>query len=217
MNINLSCFFSKVKTYFVSALIIVCISSVTAANASSIRQVHMDDMLKTAKLIFQGQVIKSEARWTDDGSTIKTYIVFDVEDVISGEYQKSQLTLSFEGGTVDQDSVTIAGMNAPQLGEKGIYFIENLEDSFINPIMGWSQGHFLLEKNVTGEEIVLTQNGMNVVDMSQQSQFSANERAIELSTSGVADGITASTANTSTAMTSKHFKQIIKLRLQNLK
>ncbi len=187
----------------------------TAANASSIRQLHMDDMLKTAELIFEGQVIKSEARWLENRSTIKTFVVFEISDVISGEYSERQLTLSFEGGTVDQDSVTISGTNIPNLGEKGIYFIEKLDRSFINPIVGWSQGHFLLSKNKNDEEIVLTQTGMNVVNMSEQSEFDSKTTA-EISTSGVAGGITASNTDTSTAMTSKHFKQILKLRLRAL-
>lgn len=212
---KLNLIFYKPVIYLITAFIL-CINGIGAANASSIRQIHMDEMLKTAELIFEGKVIKSEARWLANGITIKTFIVFEVEEVISGEYSDSQLTLSFEGGTVAEDTVQISDLNMPELGEKGIYFIEQLDRSSINPIVGWSQGHFLLKPNSSGEQTVLTQSGMFVTNMAQQLP-NIEKRTVEINTNGIASGVTASKTNADTVMTAKDFKQTLRLRLQELK
>jgi len=172
----------------------------------------MDEMLTTAELIFEGRVLASEARWLTDGSTIKTFVLFEVQEIVSGDYSEKTLTLSFEGGTVGDDSISIAGISVPTVGEKGIYFVEKLGLSFINPIVGWSQGHFLLKDDGTGKEIVTTQNEISVIDMDVKSVIS-DETPDSVSTSGIADGIQVSKSGASSAMTSTSFKQALKQRL----
>ena len=186
-----------------------------AAHATTILQVHMDSMLKTAQLVFSGRVLSSEARWLEDGSTIKTFIVFDVQEIISGNYSEDELTLSFEGGTVAEDTIEISGMTMPKLGEKGIYFVENIDRPLVNPIVGWSQGHFLIKNNEAGEEIVLTQNELGVTKMELQSP-TAQQNSNEINITGIADGITAS-KTTNTAMSAERFKQNLLLRLKQIK
>ena len=172
----------------------------------------MDEMLTTAELIFEGRVLASEARWLADGSTIKTFVLFEVQDIVSGDYSDKTLTLSFEGGTVGDDSISIAGINLPTVGEKGIYFVEKLGLSFINPIVGWSQGHFLLKNDGSGKEIVTTQNEILVIDMDVKSVIN-DETPDSVSTSGIANGIQVSKSGSNSAMTSTNFKQALKQRL----
>jgi len=144
-----------------SLVLLIFLNVIASANATSIRQLDMNDMLETAELVFEGRVLKSEARRTRNSSTIKTFILFEVDEVISGDYSKDTLLLSFEGGTVDGETVEIQGLRTPEVGEKGIYFIESLSRSLVNPIVGWSQGHFLLKSDDVGNDTVMTEGGMS--------------------------------------------------------
>jgi hypothetical protein len=47
-------------------------------------------------------------------------------------------------------------MQMPETGERGIYFVENLNVQQIHPLCGWQQGHCLVipEKN-TGQDVVI--------------------------------------------------------------
>jgi len=172
----------------------------------------MSDMLETAELVFEGRVLKSEARRTRNSSTIKTFILFEVDEVIFGDYSKDTLLLSFEGGTVDGETVEIQGLRTPEVGEKGIYFIESLSRSLVNPIVGWSQGHFLLKSDDVGNDTVMTEGGMHVVDIDEESSDLAQSKT-EIS-AGVVNGIKVNRSVTKPGMTSERFKQVLKRRMQ---
>ena len=49
------------------------------------------------------------------------------------------------GGEVDERSLWVAESNIPKVGEHGVYFVESLEGFYVNPILGWAQGHFLIQ------------------------------------------------------------------------
>lgn len=51
----------------------------------------------------------------------------------------------------------------PKLGERGIYFVESLSQQNINPLMGWSQGHFLIESDALQTDRVMTDNHLPVL------------------------------------------------------
>ena len=52
--------------------------------------------------------------------------------------------------------MSISDMKVPQVGERGIYFVESLERSQVHPLYGWSQGHFIVEMDDTGADRVMT-------------------------------------------------------------
>ena len=79
-----------------SLVLLILLNVIASANATSIRQLDMSDMLETAELVFEGRVLKSEARRDRTGSTIKTFILFEVDEVISGGYSKLSKSVSFE-------------------------------------------------------------------------------------------------------------------------
>lgn len=195
-----------------SLVLLIFLNVIASANATSIRQLDMNDMLETAELVFEGRVLKSEARRTRNSSTIKTFILFEVDEVISGDYSKDTLLLSFEGGTVDGETVEIQGLRTPEVGEKGIYFIESLSRSLVNPIVGWSQGHFLLKSDDVGNDTVMTEGGMHVVDIDEESSDLAQSKT-EIS-AGVVNGIKVNRSATQLGMTSERFKQVLKRRMQ---
>jgi hypothetical protein len=127
-------------------------------HATTVLQVDMEQLLNDAAVIFEGEVIASEAKWNVDNSYISTWVTFRVDDVLKGELPSATITQSFAGGTVDGTTLQVSGMVYPQVGEMGIYFIENPERQQVNPIVGWSQGHFKVKKDEYGVERMLTES-----------------------------------------------------------
>ena len=184
--------------------------------ASSIRQMHMDDMLTTAELVFQGTVVKSEARLSANGRFIKTYIEFEVVDVISGDYQQSTLELSFVGGTVGDRTMEAEGSRHPQVNESGIYFVESVSRSLVNPLVGWSQGHFLVEEDDAGNKMVMTNSKQPVTGVLNKQTTITRSAALSSQLSrGVVSGVSTD-ATKSSPMTATNFKQALRSRIKQL-
>ena len=48
------------------------------------------------------------------------------------------------GGAFNGQIVQVSGMRVPEMNEQGIYFVESMSRDLINPLIGWSQGHFII-------------------------------------------------------------------------
>ena len=134
-------------------------------NASSIKQVGINELIEQSELVFEGRVISSDARWNDTKTLIKTFVTFEVDEVISGDYQLKAIELSFVGGRIGNNNVEAKGLRQPAVGEKGIYFVHSLTQQLVNPLVGWSQGQFLLKKNELGKDIVMTDSEHPVIGL----------------------------------------------------
>jgi len=190
------------------------------ANASSIKQVNLNQLIEQSEFVFEGRVVSSDPRWNDAKTLIKTFITFEVDEVIAGDYQQSTLELSFVGGTIGKDNVEAEGLRQPVVGEKGIYFVHSLTRNLVNPLVGWSQGQFLLEKDNQGNDVVMTDSHHPVIGLSANTKNSVSvaTRSEPLS-EGVASDVIVSkekSANDS-AMNAIEFKKALKARMQSLK
>ena len=147
--------------------------------ASTIMQIDMDTMLEQSAMVFEGQVTASQAKWNADNTSIYTEVVFRVDDVIKGDYSESAISLRFAGGVVGDTGLKVSAMVYPKLGERGIYFVESLAKQNINPLMGWSQGHFLIEKDAQQAERITTDNHIPVlgVELGSLLQIPASRNA----------------------------------------
>jgi hypothetical protein len=146
--------------------------------------VSLDEMLNNSEFVFEGRVINIESRMTQNGSRIHTYVVFDILEIIKGEYPNDQIELSFAGGTVNGMTLSVSEMHMPEVDEKGIYFVEALSRTQVHPLYGWSQGHLLIIKDTAGVERVTTQQMQPVMAVgpaikSSQKQLSSGA-AVEL-------------------------------------
>lgn len=119
-----------------------------SSQATTVAELHFADVVANAELVFEGRVSGVEARQTGP-RMIKTLVTFEVLDVIKGQTSESELTLSFMGGRVGQRQLQIADMQVPAIGESGIYFVESLQKDLVHPLVGWSQGHFLINATKT--------------------------------------------------------------------
>ena len=152
-----------------------CLLVFSQASATTIRGMDIDKVAADAEFVFEGEVINTETRQDSNNGNISTYVTFQVNDVIKGDYSGDSLELKFMGGIFEGEIVQVSGMRIPELSEQGIYFVESLSRDLINPLIGWSQGHFLIvddngtrRMSTTGNQPVLEVQGSFVYSKQHQ-------------------------------------------------
>lgn len=146
--------------------------SIGDLSATTIRGMDIDRVARDAELIFEGEVIQHDSQINSGTGIIDTYVTFAVTDVLKGDYSSEQLELKFTGGTHEGQSVQVSGLKIPAVGEQGIYFVESVTRSLINPLLGWSQGHFIISE-LDGERTVNTANEEPVIEVMPVSNIPA--------------------------------------------
>ena len=122
-------------------LLMIALVEVQLASAATILSIGSIDLVKKSEVIFEATVIDSRTEQSPNGS-IHTFVNFEIVEIIAGELiDEKQATLRFTGGTVGDLTLDV-GARIPKLGEHGIYFVESMSLPLINPLFGWSQGHF---------------------------------------------------------------------------
>lgn len=188
------------------ALLLVSVLT-TQVRATTIAQLDFSDVLATAELVFEGRVVHMEARETGP-RTIHTFVRFEILDVLKGNYSDSELELKYLGGQVGTRQLEVQSMQIPQLGEHGFYFVESLQTPMVHPLVGWSQGHFLIEEDVASQQRVFTADQQAVSDI--VSTPVANTPAI-LGHDGSSRGVVVQGLSApAPAMTSERFRQIVR-------
>lgn len=181
----------------------------TTAGATTIAQLDFSDVLASAELVFEGRVVHVEAQQTGPRS-IHTVVRFEVLDVLKGEYADAELELTYLGGQVGTRQLNVESMQIPQLSEHGFYFVESLQAPMVHPLVGWSQGHFLIETDAGNQERIYTAAQQAVSDISAQPEPpTANAPAI-LGHDGSSRGVVVnSLLAPQPAMTADRFRQVV--------
>jgi hypothetical protein len=153
-----------VKPLLKACLLIALVLIVRLSWATTLMSIEIDEVAGKAELIFEGRVLAVAGR-ADTAGTISTYITFDVLDVIKGDYDAATLELKFLGGNVNGRITEVSGLRQPELGEAGIYFVESLSVDLVNPLLGWSQGHYLIQTDEDGIRRVSSTDNLPVTDL----------------------------------------------------
>jgi hypothetical protein len=182
------------RNYVVLAFTIMTIlllMPVSDGNATTVREVSMDEMLRQSQLVFEGTVTAVSAR-ENNQKRIHTYVTFEVRDIIKGEYHGNVITLRFLGGTVGDVTMAVSDMRLPQQGEQGIYFVESLERDQVNPLYGWSQGHFVVQRDTAGGGRVMTNRRLpvtGVMGSTTDEQMTPTKDGMQAFSKGVSRGV----------------------------
>lgn len=131
--------------------------------ATTILGMNIDEVAQGAELIFEGKVVEHNVRENAAGMIV-TYVTFRIEELIKGEYDEPLLELKFTGGRLGGQIMEISGLRIPSPNEEGIYFVESVNRNLVNPLLGWSQGHYLIYEE-SGQRRVSTVNDRPVTDV----------------------------------------------------
>ncbi len=133
-------------------------------HATTIAQLEFSELVESAELVFEGRVLSVDVEQTGPRS-IHTIVRFEIIELIKGQYPDSELILRYLGGRVGERELRVDGMQVPQAGEHGFYFVESVQEALVHPMVGWSQGHFLIRQTPDNTEAVHTANGEGVSDV----------------------------------------------------
>ena len=176
------------KQYLLKNRITFCILIMTfSVNGfgALVKQLGTKDLAEQSLFIFHGTVIEKQS-YFGSNNNIFTDISFDVEEVNKGD-ALAEITLTFMGGEVNGIGMSIDA-NIPDIYETGIFFVES-PNNIDNPILGWSQGVFLIEAN--GQ--IRAGNGEIIIGLEEKK---LTELIILNGDSGIAEGVlTASDEN----------------------
>ena len=128
----------------------------------------IDQVALDAEFIFEGEVILRETRQESGSGIISTYVTFAINDVLKGDYTADSIELKFMGGAFNGQVVQVSGLRIPEDGEQGIYFVESVSRDLINPLIGWSQGHFVIVDD-NGDRRISTANDKPVTQVQSVS------------------------------------------------
>ncbi len=198
-------------THVIAILVFMTLTPTSYGNAASVREVTMAEMLQVCQLVFEGKVISTEAK-ENSRKRIHTFVTFEIQDIIKGEHPYDTITLSFLGGTVGDVTMMVSDMKFPEVGEHGIYFVESMQRPQVNPLYGWSQGHFLVKIDDTGTERVLTRSKRPVTEVKSNTKITATQIPKGLST-GEARGLTLGQEQGAKGLTLSEFKKALHERL----
>lgn len=190
----------------------------STASATTILGMDIDKIIADAEFVFEGLVIESETRRHSSG-IINTYVTFQIKDIIKGDYSGDSLELKFMGGELNGEVVEVSGMRMPELGEQGIYFVESMSRDLINPLIGWSQGHFIitddngtLRVNTAGKQPVLEVQTVSSIPSSIKKPLSIAEGSTDIAAGIMTD---TSPLMVERALTVEEFKARITALLAN--
>ena len=172
--------------------------------AATVLEIGLGDMLHHCELVFEGRVTRVEPRTDQQSKVIRTYVKFDVLDVIKGSYSASTVEISFLGGSENDITLRVADMSLPKPGATGIFFVESLTRRQVHPLYGWSQGHIAITTDSFGVRRGMTGDGRPIIAIDPQKQRSLLSKGLS---TGAARGLRVeSEARLSDTMTVEAFK-----------
>jgi hypothetical protein len=98
----------------------------------------MEELVKRADLIVQGQVQSVYTQWDEGRRLVFTYISIRVDESLKGESRQSVLIRQV-GGTVGTVQMSVAGVPEFKSGEMAVVFLKRQADGTFQ-IVGMNQG-----------------------------------------------------------------------------
>lgn len=190
------------------------IMPIAFGNAASVLEVTLNEMLRESQFVFEGRVIAVESR-ANERKRIHTYVTFEILDVIKGDYRSNTITLRFLGGTVGDLTLAVSDMQLPRQEEQGIYFVESLERTQVHPLYGWSQGHFIVIRDASGIARVMTNRGLPVAGVKDETPTRQSGTSLEqaLSHGASRDVVVGQAGEDHSGLTVDAFKNILLERM----
>ena len=207
---------NSVRNLLGTAALLCALCTAPQLHASTVLQMSFSEVVESAELAFEGRVLWVESRRAPDGM-IHTLVTFTVIDVLKGDSLLKEIELSFLGGQVGTKRLQVTDLEVPEVGETGFYFVESLGNAQVNPLVGWSQGRYLIERDENGDSFVTTAAREPILALDPAAPVTAN-MAVEVN-KGVAKGVvvqgSGSASPLSRALSVQEFKDHVRSAAQS--
>lgn len=123
----------------------------------------LEETVQRSESIFVGRVVSRTPRWTDQAKGwMRTDVVLEVEDGISGARTGDSVTVSYWGGQIGNEAMGVSGVKIPLPNERFVMLLKPADEpSGISPVVGEVDGLFPVV-NSAGGPVVTTADGANV-------------------------------------------------------
>jgi hypothetical protein len=121
----------------------------TPAHASTFVAMTAEELIQEADAIVQGQVVRLESKWDQNGRIIVTETTIRVSEAIVGS-APAEIVVRTPGGRVNDFKVEALGFPQFTRGEEVILFIKDDQDQQVSRIVGHQQGHFEVVTRLDG-------------------------------------------------------------------
>lgn len=125
-----------------AALLLAVFAAAPRVRATVLVALSLDELVANAELVFTGEVIDSRTELVND--LVYTVLRFSIDSTIAGSFESSELELRFLGGSSGDFVTEVSGQYLPAVGARGLFFVDDTVRDLVNPLVGWSQGHFPL-------------------------------------------------------------------------
>jgi hypothetical protein len=130
------------------------------AHSTSVLAPTFDELVAQANEVVLARVVARQSSWVTSraGRAIVTDVTFAIERTLKGE-ARVQRTLEFLGGTVGDDTLTVAGMPEFRVNDRDVLFVRD-SGRPASPIVGFAHGRFRVVRDSTfGGETIRTFDG----------------------------------------------------------
>lgn len=162
-------------------LFLLTILASLATSATTLQKFTFEQLVDLSELIIEGEV--TSVYPVDAGKLLHTRVLIKVQDVLKGDYPGEFIELEFLGGEEEGKALVVSGQVIPEEGEKAFYFIEDVASQAVNPLTGWSQGHFRILSDLKGNQFLETDVQHELVELSEtkNAALAAKLRAMKFS------------------------------------
>jgi hypothetical protein len=88
-----------------------------------------EEIVRASRLAVRGVVEETRSRWTDDRSTIVTWVAIRIEETYRGAHPRRRLIVEVEGGEVDGIGLAVTDVPSFEKGGRVVVFLEPLESA----------------------------------------------------------------------------------------
>lgn len=125
------------------------VTSLLPAEAATVKRYQLDELRDGSESIFWGEVVGRSARWGDGAKMIWTDYEVAVAESFKGA-RDGRTTVSFAGGTVGSESISVPGVPELEVGGHYVFFL--LPGSRRpSATIGWGQGLFRVTRVNLGD------------------------------------------------------------------
>jgi hypothetical protein len=127
-----------------------------------------EDLTKSSQTVIIGEVGDVVCQWSEDGKRIVTRATVEVDEVVKGNRNHSEIIVEYEGGEIGEIGLKVSDSPSLVSGENVILFLKEIGEArgaSINNIVGKAQGKYSIGEDgivrKTGFELL---KGNNVID-----------------------------------------------------
>ncbi len=131
-----------------------------SAHSTSVLAPTFDELVARADEVVLARVVARQSSWVTSrsGRAIVTDVTFAIERTLKGE-TRVQRTLEFLGGTVGDDTLTVAGMPEFRVNDRDVLFVRD-SGRPVSPLVGFWYGRFRVVRDAAfGGETIRTFDG----------------------------------------------------------